>query len=306
MAVTDLQSLDVSASINTLFSTGATIPGAVLSLVEQTPQVSVGTNTPIVMAGRAKGSLRHEGQAKVDNGRTPSPRPFTTAKLIYSQRVTDEFLIWDAQRQGDFVSQLVGDWMNKSMPRDIDTIVIHGVDPASGLVDSQLSDYVRKAGSSILVPSTGDTSAAIDTDFGTAVAALEGQNITGVAMSAEAAGLLARVQEGNQKKYPELGVFGLAGNTLAGKRAASSPEVGEFADTKLVLGDWSQLLLGFAGNATWKTLTSGNPDNVFDENDRPVDLGGVNMVCIRLELHFGFRVLDSNAFAVVADTAVSA
>lgn len=301
MAVTDLHTLDISEPMTTMFSTGKTIPGAVLSLVEQTPQVSVGSNTPIVMTGRAKGSLRHEGQAKVDNGRAPSPRPFTTAKLIYSQRVTDEFLIWDEKKQGDFVSNLVTDWLTKSMPRDIDTIVIHGRDPFSGTADTQLSDYIRKPGSSILVPSTGDTGAAVDTDLGTAVVELEDYNISGIAISSTAASALAKVIEGNTKKYPELGVFGLAGDGLAGKRAASSPEVGQYDDTKIVMGDWSQLLLGFAGQATWKTLTSGNPDNVFDESGKPVDLGGVNMVCIRLETHFGFRVLDGNAFAVVSE-----
>lgn len=297
MAVTDLHSLDISTPIDSLFSTGAKIPGAVLSLVQETPQINIGANVPLVISGRAKGSLKHEGQAKVDNGRVPTPKPFTTAKLIYSQRVTDEFMIWDAERQGDYVSRLVNDWVTKSVPRDIDTVVLHGRDPFTGTVDTQLSDYILKPGSSILVPSTGDTGAAVNTDLGTAVTELEGQNITGVAISTKAGSALATVVEGNQKKYPELGVFGLAGGSLAGIQAASSPEVGQHQDTKMVIGDWSQLLLGFAGEATWKTIEHGDPDNTNR------DLQGHNEVLIRLELHFGFRVLDSEALAVVADAA---
>lgn len=297
MAVTDLHSLDISTPIDKLFSTGATIPGAVLSLVQDTPQINVGDNVPLVISGRAKGALVHEGGAKPDNGRTPTPKPFTTAKVVYSQRVTDEFMTWDATRQGDYVSRLVNDWMTKSLPRDIDTIVIHGVDPSSGDVDTNLSDYIRKTGSSILVPKTGTTAAAIDTDFGTAVTELAGQNITGIALSGAAGTALSTVQKGNQNKYPELGVFGLTGNSLAGKQAASTPEVGEYGGTELVLGDWSQLLLGFAGNAEWKTIEYGDPDNTG------VDLQGHNQVLIRLELKFGFRVLDADAFAVVADAA---
>lgn len=301
MAVTDLHSLDISTPIDRLFSTGGTIPGAVLSLIEEIPQINIGENSPLVINGRAKGSLRHEGQPKTDNGRTITPRPFTTAKLIYSQRVTREFLSWDKERQGDYVSRLVNNWIEKSMARDIDTIVIHGVDPFSGTVDTQLSDYIRNTGSSILVPSSGNTADDIDADFGTAVTALEGQNINGVAISSDAAGKLATITTGVYKKYPELGVFGLAGSTLAGKNAASTPEIGEYGGTELVIGDWSQLMLGFAGQATWETLTSGNPDGVFDGDGKPVDLGNVNMVCIRMELNFGFRVLDSDAFAVVAE-----
>lgn len=297
MAVTDLHSLDISTPIDKLFSTGAAIPGAVLSLVQETPQINVGDNVPLVISGRAKGALVHEGGQKPDNGRKPVPKPFTTAKLVYSQRITDEFMQWDEERQADYVARLVDDWVTKSVPRDIDTVVIHGRDPHTGTVDTQLSDYIRKAGSSILVPSTGDTGAAVDTDLATAVVELEGQNITGTALSSKAASALAKVTEGNQKKYPELGVFGLSGDNFAGRQAASSPEVGEYQDTKLVIGDWSQLLLGFAGMAEWKTIEYGDPDGTG------IDLQNVNQVCIRLELKFGFRVLDGEAFAVVADAA---
>lgn len=297
MAVTDLHSLDISAPIDKLFSTGATIPGAILSLVPETPQINVGDNVPLVIAGRAKGALVHEGGAKPDNGRKPTPRPFTTAKVVYTQRVTDEFMQWDEEKQADYISRLVNDWTMKSLPRDIDTIVIHGRDPHTGTLDTQLSDYIRKAGSSVLVPSTGDTGAAIDTDLKTAVTELEGQNITGMAISGKAASALGSVMDGTNRKYPEVGVFGLAGNSLGGKQAASTPEVGEYGDTKLIAGDFSQLLLGFAGQATWKTIESGDPDNTGR------DLQGHNEVCIRLELKFGFRVLDPEAIAVVADAA---
>lgn len=297
MAVTDLHSLDISTPIDKLFSSGATLPGAALSLVQETPQINVGDNVPLVISGRAKGSLVHEGGQKKDNGRQITPRPFTTAKLVYSQRVTDEFMKWDESRQGDYVSRLVNDWLTKSMPRDIDTVVFHGRDPQTGTLDTNLSDYILKTGSSILVPSTGDTGAAIDTDFSSAVKELEGQNITGVAISSNAASKLSGVMNGNVQKYPELGVFGLTGNAIAGKQAASTPEVGEYNGTELVLGDWSQLLLGFAGNATWKVHEAGDPDNTG------VDLAGVNQVLIRLELMFGFRVLDPEAFAAVATAA---
>lgn len=295
MAVTDLHSLDISTPIDKLFSSGAAIPGAVLSLVEETPQINVGDNVPLVISGRAKGSLRHEGQQKVDNGRTPTPRPFTTAKLVYSQRVTDEFMQWQESRQGDYVSRLVNDWITKSLPRDIDSVVIHGIDPFTGTLDAELSDYIRKSGSSIKIANSGNDAADYEADFAEAVAALDGQNITGTALSSDAAAKLSTIVEGGVKKYPELGVFGLSGNSFGGRQAATSPEVGAVAETRFVVADWSQLLLGFAGQATWKTHDSGDPDNTG------VDLAGVNQVLIRLELHFGFRVLDGEAFAVVSE-----
>lgn len=292
MAVTDLHSLDISTAIDKIFD-GGEARGAVLSLIDETPSINVGQNVPLVMAGRAKGALVHEGGAKPDNGRKVTPKPFTTVKLVYSQRVTDEFMMWDRERQGDFVSRLVSDWTRKSLPRDIDTVVLHGLDPNTGALDSNLSDYLTKSGSSIAVPSTGSTAAQIDADFGTAVAALDGQDITGVAIAPAAAAKLATITEGYEKKYPGLGVFGLTGGTIAGKRAASTPEVGA-KGTELILGDWSKLYLGFAGAADWKVIEYGNPDG------GAADLQNVNQVCIRMELKFGFRVLDPTAFAVVA------
>lgn len=298
MAVTDLHSLDISTAIDKIFTEGGETRGAVLSLIDETPSINVGQNAPLVMSGRAKGALVHEGGAKPDNGRQVIAKPFTTVKLVYSQRVTDEFMMWTQERQGDFVSRLVSDWTRKSLPRDIDTVVLHGLDPNTNTLDTNLSDYLTKAGSSIAVPSTGDTAAAIDTDFGTAVAALNGQDINGVAIAPDAASKLATIMNGNVQKYPGLGVFGLTGGNLAGKRAASTPEVAA-NNTKLILGDWSQLYLGFAGAADWKVIEYGNPDG------GSADLQNVNQVCIRMELKFGFRVLDANAFAVVASSTES-
>ena len=293
MAVTDLHSLDVSEALDRIFSTGAEMRGAVLSLVQDTPQINVGENVPLVMSGRAKGALVHEGGAKPDNGRVITPRPFTTAKLVYSQRVTDEFMEWADDKQIDYVGRLINNWLRKSMPRDLDTVVLHGRDPFTNTLDTELSDYVTKPGSSIYIASTGDTSSAIDKDFGTAVEKLEGQDINGIAISSDAASKLASVMNGNVQKYTGLGAFGLTGDNLAGKRAASTPEVGAINATKFVMGDWSQLLLGFAGEANWKVIENGDPDGTGK------DLQQYNQICIRMELKFGFRVLDPEAFATV-------
>ena len=298
MAAIDLHTLDISEPLARLFSEGREAQGAVLSLVPETPQINVGSHTVLTLGGRAKGALVHEGGQKPDNGRQVTPRPFTTVKLVYSQRVTDEFLRWADAKQGDFVGRLIDNWIRKSIPRDLDSVIINGIDPFSGNVDANLSDYMTKTGSSILVPSTGDTASYIDTDFASAVAALDGQDINGIAISGDAAGKLSTIAENGVKKYAGLGVFGLEGGTLAGKRAASTPEVGE-KGVKLLMGDWSQLLLGFAGQATWRVHVAGDPDGAG------VDLANVNQVLIRLETHFGFRVLDPEAFAYVGTASAS-
>ena len=292
MAAIDLHTLDISEPLARLFDDGGEARGAVMSLVPETPQINVGSNTVLTIGGRAKGALVHEGGAKPDNGRQVTPRPFTTVKLVYSQRVTDEFLRWADQKQGDFVGRLINNWIRKSIGRDLDSVVINGLNPFTG------NDYMTKTGSSILVPSTGNTASDIDTDFASAVAALDGQDINGIAISGDAAAKLSTIVENGVKKYSGLGVFGLEGGNLAGKRAASTPEVGE-KGVKLLMGDWSQLLLGFAGEASWRVHVAGDPDGTG------VDLANVNQVLIRLETHFGFRVLDPTAFAYIGSAQAS-
>lgn len=298
MAAIDLHTLDISEPLARLFAEDREAQGAVLSLVPETPQINVGSTTVLTLGGRAKGALVHEGGQKPDNGRQVTPRPFTTVKLVYSQRVTDEFLRWADAKQGDFVGRLINNWIRKSIPRDLDSVIINGIDPFTGAVDTDLSDYMTKTGSSILVPSTGDTADKIDTDFASAVAALDGQDINGIAISSDAAAKLSTIAINGTKKYAGLGVFGLEGNNLAGKRAASTPEVGE-KGVKLLMGDWSQLLLGFAGQASWRVHVAGDPDGTG------VDLANVNQVLIRLETHFGFRVLDPEAFAYIGTASAS-
>lgn len=302
MAVTDLHTIGVSEPLDRLFTNGSTFPGAVLSLVPETPTINVGENRPIVMGKRAKGALLGEGDKKPDNGRTPKPLPFVTKKIVYSQRVSDEFLQWAEAKQADFVSRLVNDWLTSSFPRDIDTIFIHGIDPHTGSVAETLSTYLTKRGVSTKIGIEGDTAADIDGGLAKAIETLsgKGQGINGIAYSTDAGTKLATITTKAGPKYPDLGTFGIGSTSLGGIKAASTPEVGEHNDVKLVLGDWGQLLFGFAGDATWKTIEFGNPDG-----SEAGDLQQLNQVCIRLELFFGFQVLDSDAFAYVAKSVES-
>ena len=302
MAVQDLHTLNISKPLLHLFEDRDAAPGAILRLTPNRPQITKGSHTILTMGARAKGALVDESGAKPDNGRQITPNPFVTPKLVYSQRVSDEFLSYTDSEQEDFIGGLINDWLTTSLPADIDTVVTHGVNPFTGQVSSTLSDYITKAGSSIVVTSTGDTGAAIDEDITTAAGELatKGTNVNGIAIAPAAASALSSVVIGSEKKYPEAGVFGLAGGTLAGRRAASSAEIGEYNGVKLVLGDWRYLYLAFAGQATWRVHTAGDPDNTGR------DLAGHNEVLIRLEEHFGFRVLNPDAFAYIGSGTVSA
>ena len=301
MAVQDLHTLDISKPLLRLFDERDEAPGAILRLTPTRPQVAKGSHTILTMGPRAKGALVEESGAKPDNGRQIVTKPFVTTKLVYSQRVSDEFMSYTDDEQVDFIGGLINDWLRTSLPADIDTVVVHGINPYTGQVSASLSDYIAKSGSSIMVPSTGESGSAIDADIATAAERLTAYatNVNGIAIAPTAASALSTVTIGSQKKYPEAGVFGLEGNSLAGRRAASSAEIGEYGNVKVVLGDWRYLYLAFAGEAAWRVQTAGDPDNTGR------DLAGHNEVLIRLEEHFGFRVLDNKGLAVIGGGEVS-
>lgn len=300
MAVQDLHTIDVSKVLWRIFDDRDAVQGAILRLTPDRPQISVGSHDILTMGARAKGALVDESGAKPDNGRQITAKPFVTTKLVYSQRISDEFLSYAESEQANYIASLVSDMM-KSVPLDIDTVVLHGVNPFTGEVSSSLSDYITKSGSSIAITSTGDSGSAIDADITTAAAALtaEGTNVDGIAIAPTAAAALSTVTVGGLRKYPDTGVFGLEGNSLAGRRAASTAEIGEYGGVKAVLGDWRFLYLAMAGQASWRIHTAGDPDNTGR------DLAGHNEILVRLEERFGFRVLNDKAFAVIGSGQIS-
>ena len=178
----------------------------------------------------------------------------------------------------------------KDFLHDLDTVILHGVNPLSGTAATSLQDYLTKAGSSILVPSTGDDAEDINTDLQAAIAAVD--EVNGIAFSNEAASKLASLTENGIQIYPSLGKFGLNVESFEGIDAAKSKEVGEYNDTKLVVGDWNALKWGIAAEMPVELIRYGDPDGEGD-------LKRYNQVALRYEVVFGFGIANPEAFAVV-------
>lgn len=275
---------------------GKMTPGVVSKLTATVPEVQIGDTEFFDLSSRTKGEVVGEAGAKSPTPTNHALRHIRTTKIQYTERLSEEFLLYDRAKQLGIIEKLAEKWMSKDFLHDLDTVVLHGVDPLSGNVAASLQDYLTKAGSCILVPSTGTSASNIDTDMKAAIAAVEDPN--GIAFSNNAASKLATITDNGVQRYPSLGKFGISVDTFEGLDAAKSKEVGEYNGTQLIVGDWNALKWGIAAEMPVELIRYGDPDGQGD-------LKRYNQIALRYEVIFGFGIANPNAFAVVQNAPAS-
>ncbi len=273
----------------------AKIRGGVISkLTNRLPQVMIGDTEYFDLSGRTKGEVVGEAAQKSPTPTAHPLRHIKTVKLQYTERFSDEFLVFNDRKKLDIINELAAKWMGSDFQRDLDTIVIHGINPLSGQLSTVVSDYITKAGSSILVPSTGTTADAINTDLKTAIADIADEfGANGIAFSNTAAAKLAGLKTAaGAPVYPSLGSFGLNVESFEGLKAAASKEVGEYNGVQAIVGDWDALRWGIAAEFPVDLIQYGDPDGQGD-------LRRYNQVALRYEVIFGFGIANPDALAVI-------
>lgn len=273
----------------------AKIRGGVISkLTNRLPQVMIGDTEYFDLSGRTKGEVVGEAATKSPTPTAHPLRHIKTVKLQYTERFSDEFLVFNDQKKLNIINELAAKWMGSDFQRDLDTIVIHGINPLSGQLSTVVSDYITKTGSSILVPSTGTTADDINTDLKTAIADIADEfGANGIAFSNTAAAKLAGLKTAaGAPVYPSLGSFGLNVESFEGLKAAASKEVGEYNGVQAIVGDWDALRWGIAAEFPVDLIQYGDPDGQGD-------LRRYNQVALRYEVIFGFGIANPDALAVI-------
>lgn len=273
----------------------AKIRGGVISkLTNRLPQIMIGDTEYFDLSGRTKGEVVGEAAAKSPTPTAHPLRHIKTVKLQYTERFSDEFLVFNDQKKLNIINELAAKWMGSDFQRDLDTIVIHGINPLSGQLSTVVSDYITKTGSSILVPSTGTTADAINTDLKTAITDIADEfGANGIAFSNTAAAKLAGLKTAaGAPVYPSLGSFGLNIESFEGLKAAASKEVGEYNEVQAIVGDWDALRWGIAAEFPVDLIQYGDPDGQGD-------LRRYNQVALRYEVIFGFGIANPGALAVI-------
>lgn len=273
-------------------------PGVVSSLTGTLPAVQLGDTEFFDLSSRTKGEVVGESGSKAPTPTDHPLRHIRTVKLQYTERFSEEFLLFDQAKQTNIVNKLAQKWMGQDFLHDLDTIMIHGINPLTGAAATSVQDHIGKAGSSILIPSTGTTAAAIETDLKSAIDAVD--DVNGIAFNTTAARKLATLKESGIQTYPTLGKFGLEVSNFEGIDAAASKEVGEYNGAQLIVGNWDALKWGIAAEMPVELIKYGNPDGQGD-------LKRHNEIALRYEVIFGFGIANPEALAIVQNaTPVSA
>jgi hypothetical protein len=287
--------VDVGAALSNDTFTGRMKQGVVSKLVGSLPEVKIRGEQFFDLSARTKGEVVGQGDEKSPTPTAHPLRNIRTTKIHYTERFTDEFLILDKQEQLGILNRLVEKWLQSDFLRDLDTIIIHGINPLTGTQATSIVDWIAKSGSSVDVPATSASASDIDAAITTAVGQLSDDwNVNGFAFSNSSAAKLASLRGDDMtQKYPELGAFGLNVTSFAGVDAASSKEVGEFNGVQAIVGDWTALRYGLAAEMPVKLIEYGDPDGLGD-------LQRQNEVALRFEAIVGFGIANPTALAVIS------
>lgn len=279
--------------------------GILSQLAASDPEMKVGPTDIFTFTGTPKAELVGESAEKSNTNPNFGKVTTRTYKVQVTYRYSDEVLAEDDEYQLGLVNALVGAAAT-ALSRALDLIAIHGVNPLTGTVSDQVSDYLDKANfvSTITKADADQPDTVLDNAAATLVG--NGYTATGIAFDPVFANQLASVKNANgDRKFPELG-FGFNFTSFQGLAAASSDTVSgrnelEAANTNdlAIMGDFSTFKWGIARQMPLETILYGDPDGNGD-------LKRTNEIAIRAESYLGFAFLDPKAFVLVKKAAPAA
>jgi hypothetical protein len=271
--------------------------GILAKLAAQDPTIKVGSTDHFTFTGTPKAELVGEGADKSSMDGTPTKATAKTYKVQVTYRFSNEVMWEDEDYQTGIVNKLV-ESIATALSRALDLIAIHGINPKTGSVSANVTQYFNKSGNDVAhVVATADPNADIE------ALAEELQNngytATGIAFDPVFAGKLARTRDNNGVKlYPELGL-GFSIDSFQGLTAASSDTVSarqelgaENATIQSIMGDFNAFQWGVARNVPLETIEFGDPDGNGD-------LKRTNEIAIRAEAVLGYVIFDEKAFSMI-------
>ncbi len=277
--------------------------GVLSALAPEAPDIKVGSTDHFTFTATPKAQLVGESEEKDSQERKPNKAVGKTYKVQVTFRMSNEVEWSDEDYQTGVVDDLIAA-VATALNRALDLLAIHGVNPATGAVASQVTDYFRKAGNGI-GRVTATTNADLDIEKLAGKLQSAGYTATGMGFDPIFAGSLARTRDNNGvKSYPELGL-GFGFNSFQGIAAAASDTVSgrqelASADATLraIMGDFRAFKWGVARMIPLKKIEYGDPDGNGD-------LQRLNEIAIRAEAVLGFVIFDYKAFALLEGAPLS-
>lgn len=239
-----------------------------------------------------------EGELKKDGNATITSKIIKPVKIVYQARVTNEFQYAALEKQLQYMKAFI-DGYSVKVAQAFDIAALHGLEPRS------MTDASFKATNSFDGLLTENTivynAATIEDNLETAVQTIISGDgdVTGLALSPQAASALAKVEVNGVKQYPEFR-FGQRPNSFQGmtidvNKTLTMVKDGAEKDHSIV-GDFSNgFKWGYAENIPLEIIEFGDPDGLGR------DLKAYNEVLLRAEAFIGWGILLPESFARITE-----
>ena len=212
--------------------------------------------------------------------------------MEYGARVSDEFL-YASQEEKINILKAFNDGFAKKVARGLDLAAFHGVNPRTGLASAVIGNNNFDAAVQSVDGALTDPNALVES----AIAATDGEEITGMAISPAFRSALAQQKDAQGlPMFSEL-AWGNAPTALNGLPIDVNKTVSDMgARTHAYLGNFQDAFKwGYAKNIPLEVIKYGDPDNTG------LDLKGYNQVYLRAEVFLGWGILDEDAFARITE-----
>ena len=274
--------------------TGAKGHSSIAKLANQIPVAFSGTD---IMAFSFGGEVNLVAEAAAKASHTNSNNVINIAplKIEYGARVSDEFLRCSDEKRLEHL-RAFDEGFSKKIARGLDIMVMHGVNPKTGAAAQSIGKNSFDTNDSVTPviynPGTPDPSGNIDS----AVAAIGDYDLTGIAMSKNFSGELAKVKVNGVPQFPQF-AWGANPDSVNGIPVDVNSTVSKVATKYAYAGDFENAFRwGYADVINFEVIEYGDPDNTGS------DLKGHNQVYLRAEAWVGWAILDGSAFARIEES----
>lgn len=238
-----------------------------------------------------------EGELKKDGKATLTSKVIKPVKIVYQARITDEFKYATTENQLQYMKAFVEGYATK-IAQAFDIAALHGLEPRSmeeasfkatnsfdGLVTDNVIEY-----------NAGTIEEDIDTAVQTIV--IGDGDVSGLALSPQAAAALGKVEVNGVRQYPEFR-FGQRPNAFNGMNTDVNKTltmVGAGEKDHVITGDFdNSFKWGYSENIPLEIIEYGDPDGLGR------DLKAYNEILLRAETYIGWGILLPENFARIVE-----
>lgn len=300
MAVLATSNITLPKNIASGMFSKATTGSAVAALSGAEPQ-QFGEVTHMTLTGRPRAELVGEGADKSSTNATFGTKVVTPHKFQVTMRFNEEVQWADEDYQLGVLDTLANEG-GLALARALDLGVFHGINPLAGTAAASIvvGDRIGTTSNSVEITTATLTTPDLVIEQAAGLVIADGYIPNGIAFDPTYSWTVAtsRYADG-RKKYPELG-FGANITSFEGLNAFSSstvsglPEASANSNIKAIVGQWDLLRWGVQRRVPVELIRFGDPDGQGD-------LKRKNQIALRLEVVYGWGVMDLDGFATVKD-----